>query len=178
MKIRKAKIDDEVIEILKKISGIDSFKDKSILELGCYTGELFPHFQKQGAFIEGIDYGLNAVNKGKNLGRLIHFGNIDDTDGAIGLIKGRIEENEEVYDMIFSHDVWTPFATALPITIKNLIEVPVIYLKPQGYLIHVANATKGLHKYQGELVKNKILQFLGEFKYKTQEAIAWRKRWN
>jgi len=166
----------EIFNTIKKISNLKSFRDKNILELGCYTGNLFPLFQKQGAFIEGIDIDNNAISKAQKLGRLVHYGDIDDPDGAIGPIKGSLSENPEYYDLIFSHDVWTPSAVSMSKTIKNLIEVPVIYLKPKGYLIHMADITKGLHKYDGLLEKKGILENLGTIKSLNKEVAAWRKK--
>ncbi len=177
----------DIFEVLMKVHGINwsseqeflerlnqMLNKKQVLELGCYTGELHPHFQKYGAEIEGIDNDIDAVREANSLGRTVHLGDIDDPDGAIGMIRGRLADNPGIYDLIFSHDLFTPSAIVLPKTIRNSVEVPTGYLKSGGYLVHMVTLSKGLHDYNGPA--GKLLEKLGRIQAPNKLAIAWRKR--
>jgi len=113
---------------------------KNILELGCATGEFFPFFEEYGASIEGMDKNPSSVAEARKLGRRVQVGNVDcqffsDTSW--------LANGQEKYDVIFSHNVWRTATWGLSInrtnTIRNFVENPVAYLKPNGLFIHYSS---------------------------------------
>lgn len=165
----KLPLNGDIEEVLK-----EAFGKKQFLELGCANGKLFPFFEGYGAFIEGMDLNWAAVEEAKKLGRRVHWGDIDDPDGAIGQIKGRLDEDSEQYDAIFSCNVWTPSAITMEETIKNFVEIPMKYTKPGSFLIHYSN--KGLHEHVGNFIEKGIITSLKEYNLGNGEvAKVWRK---